>query len=207
MDNVQKHNICTFITTVTMLFWPSKFYGRKVVSFLNGNFISYLIAVSIRVNIRFSNIRHKKRINKKFWEELIAYFPITTEYSIRHGPHRKHSVQQLSNATWHGTWKQGQWSQKRWSLLRNCSVNTCPQQRIHTQKNSCGGHRHIQTARWSHNLPLIFLKIRKARQKCGLLSSGMLRRVIDDYRRFGGTHCMFQPEDGSSYVPLKLNIY
>jgi hypothetical protein len=29
-------------------------------------------------------------LNKKFWEELIAYFPL-----IRHGPHRKRRLQQL----------------------------------------------------------------------------------------------------------------
>jgi hypothetical protein len=30
------------------------------------------------------------RENKKFWEELIVYFPL-----IRHGPHRKQRVQQF----------------------------------------------------------------------------------------------------------------
>jgi hypothetical protein len=35
----------------------------------------------------FSN---RKTENKKFWEELIAYFPL-----IRHGPHRKQRLQQI----------------------------------------------------------------------------------------------------------------
>jgi hypothetical protein len=41
-----------------------------------------------------SIIRQKKYgvayLNKKFWEELIAYFPL-----IRHGPHRKRPLQQF----------------------------------------------------------------------------------------------------------------
>jgi hypothetical protein len=31
-----------------------------------------------------------ENINKKFWDELIAYFPL-----IRHGPHRKQCAQQF----------------------------------------------------------------------------------------------------------------
>jgi hypothetical protein len=43
-----------------------------------------------------TNIYYKQNLglflkqNKKFWEELIAYFPLT-----RHGPHRKRRVQQF----------------------------------------------------------------------------------------------------------------
>jgi hypothetical protein len=47
----------------------------------------YLPPDFIRLDL-VENNNIKQNINRKFWEELIAYFPV-----IRHGPHRKRRVQ------------------------------------------------------------------------------------------------------------------
>jgi hypothetical protein len=49
------------------------------------------------INLNVDEVQMMRGIWKiKFWEELIANFPFTTsEYTIRHAPHRKYGVQQF----------------------------------------------------------------------------------------------------------------
>jgi hypothetical protein len=125
--------------------------------------------------IHHNNVLYYTPINKKFWEELIAYFPL-----IRHGSHRKLCLQQsfvaaetclpsrclatiggyTDRPTGSPFIRHGQ--HRTILLLLRVFVNTraCLRSRYLAMMGGGDTHPDTQTARWFHKPTFIFFKLR-----------------------------------------------